>query len=95
MVIFHPLMLTLNRRGTRKYSNEVPGYTGHIPESDEILAKMSDSRLDPSRLHSKEYLRITMNCNIPGYSGYRHHSVVNDRGEVKTTTLTTSGFNYR
>src|SRR5690606_17510468 len=70
------------RRGTRKFSNHVPGYMGHVPEYEENLGKIPHSKPDPARAHLKEYWRNSMNYNIPGYAGYQPISVKNERGAV-------------
>lgn len=71
--------------GTNKQSNQIPGYSGHMPKS-------GGPNLQPERQDLKKSVKGTFNTNLPGYTG--HWPIEGVRGRfdgIAKTTATTSG----
>lgn len=71
--------------GTNKQSNQIPGYSGHMPKS-------GGPNLQDERSDLKKSVKGTFNTNLPGYTG--HWPVEGVRGRfdgIEITTATTSG----
>eukprot|EP00998_Keelungia_sp_KM082_P010563 NODE_6763_length_622_cov_14.157576_g6740_i0.p1 GENE.NODE_6763_length_622_cov_14.157576_g6740_i0~~NODE_6763_length_622_cov_14.157576_g6740_i0.p1 ORF type:complete len:164 (+),score=37.02 NODE_6763_length_622_cov_14.157576_g6740_i0:44-493(+) len=65
---------------------------GHVPRSRDNRGKMRGDA-DPMRFHAKDNLLITTETDMPGYSGHKPRSLMNDTGRERQPNLemTTSG----
>jgi len=68
--------------GTAKNSDQIPGYSGHIPKGN------GEPTLQPPRRDMKKSIKDTYNVNVSGYTG-----TIKTR-EVAITYKTTSGSSY-
>ena len=68
--------------GTAKNSDQIPGYSGHIPKGD------GEPTLQPPRRDIKKSIKDTYNVNVSGYTG-----TIKTR-EVAITYATTSGSSF-
>lgn len=80
-------------QGTTKGTYHPPGYTGFIPTATCNAHAVSQSKLENPRDNSGWQLSglFQFPQNIPGFSGYRPKTSVNDVGPDRNPALTTSG----
>ena len=78
--------------GSTKVTNHIPGYNGFIPQID-----VNEKAVDQSKGANARNTIIKQNIvenycvKLPGYQGHQPMSVVNDRGSIRPTCLSTKG----
>ncbi len=78
--------------GTSKVTSHIPGYNGFIPAIDINEQAVSQSKGSEARQTIiKQNIVENYNVKVPGYSGHKPMSVVNDRGQARGQCLSTEG----
>ena len=83
-----------NYQGTTKATYHPPGYSGFIPETGRNLHATQQGLCVNERQGTKNFELQTLfqyPHQIPGYSGYRPQTAINDVGPTRNESLTTSG----
>ena len=81
-------------QGTTKASYHPPGYSGFIPETGRNLHATAQGLCPKPRLGTKNFELQTLfqyPHHLPGYGGYRPQTAINDVGQNRDESLTTSG----
>ena len=83
--------------GTTQVTSHIPGYNGFIPKSD-----FNQTALDQSKMLNKNRNTIVKQnivenyqVKLPGYSGHKPMSSVNDRGICRPNCLNTEGEKFQ
>ena len=78
-------------------TTHIPGYNGFIPKSD-----FNEKALEQSKLEGKDRNTIVKqnivenySVKLPGYSGHKPMSTVNDRGVPRPNCLNTNGESFQ
>jgi hypothetical protein len=53
---------------------------GHVPTTSSNRSKMLETKNDSMRKNAKNHMVYTVEHNLPGYAGFKPHSVNNDKG---------------
>lgn len=78
--------------GTTKTTNHIPGYNGYLPKTDLNPTAVSHGVGEMARnTIVKQNIVENYSVKIPGYSGHTPMSVLNDRGSIRPSCLTTAG----
>ena len=78
--------------GTSKVTSHIPGYNGFIPTIDINENAVSQSKgQDARNTIVKQNIVENYNVRVPGYSGHKPMSVINDRGSHRDKCLSTKG----
>lgn len=78
--------------GTTKTTNHIPGYNGYLPKTDlNPTAILQGLGQEPRATFIKQNIVENYQVRIPGYSGHKPMSVINDRGALRPSCLTTIG----
>lgn len=79
--------------GTTKVTSNIPGYGGYLVKTD-----LNEEALHHGKHHyTRDLMKAKVNVNdnfnvrIPGYSGYKPLSCLNDRGVVRPKLFSTEG----
>ena len=78
--------------GTTKTTTHIPGYNGFIPKTDFNPHAVGQSTLAGNRnTIVKQNIIENYQVKLPGYSGHKPMSSVNDKGTVRPNCLSTAG----
>lgn len=83
-----------NYQGTTKATYHPPGYSGFIPETGRNPHATQQGLCVKERTGTKNFELQTLfqyPQQMPGYSGYRPQTAINDVGPIRNEALTTSG----
>jgi hypothetical protein len=73
-------------------TKHIPGYNGFIPSTDtNILANTQAQGTDTRMTIIKQNIVENQNVRLPNYAGHKPMSVVNDRGSLRPSCLSTEG----
>lgn len=78
--------------GSTKVTHHIPGYNGFIPQID-----VNDKVIDHSKGEKTRNTIVKQNIvenycvKLPGYQGHYPMSVINDRGAIRPSCLSTQG----
>jgi hypothetical protein len=82
--------------GTTKVTNHIPGYNGFIPKTDLNPTALQQGKCDQTRnTIIKQNIVENYQVKMPGYSGHKPMSCVNDRGTVRPSCLSTAGESFK
>ena len=78
--------------GSTKVTMHIPGYNGFIPQIDVNEKAVNQSKGQNARNTIVKQNIVENYCvKLPGYQGHQPMSVVNDRGSIRPTCLSTKG----
>lgn len=78
--------------GTTKTTSHIPGYNGYIPKTDLNPAARDQGKCGVTRATIiKQNIVENYQVKVPGYSGHKPMSVLNDRGSIRPNCLSTAG----
>lgn len=79
--------------GTTKVTSHIPGYGGYLVKTDlnEKALHHGKNQYGRDLMKAKVNVNDNFNVKIPGYSGYKPLSCVNDRGTVRPKLFSTEG----
>lgn len=79
--------------GTTKVTRHVPGYGGFLVKTDLNPKAIHQSKSEFGRdiMRNKLNLNENFNVKVPGYSGHKPMSCMNDRGSVRPQLFSTHG----
>lgn len=79
--------------GSTKVTSHIPGYSGFMVRTNLNEAALTQSKNQNGRdlMKSKVNMNENFNVKIPGYSGYKPLSCLNDRGSVRPQLFSTQG----
>ncbi len=83
--------------GTTKTTTHIPGYNGFIPRSDFNGTALGQSKLEGGKTRDtilKQNIVENYQVKLPGYSGHKPMSTVNDRGAARPACLNTQGESF-
>lgn len=81
--------------GTTKVTSHIPGYNGFLPKTDVNALALQQSLGQQSRdTIIKQNIVENFHVRIPGYSGHKPMSALNDRGILRPSCLTNQGESY-
>ena len=76
--------------GTTKVTKHIPGYNGYLPKTDMNAKALKQGALDLGReTIIKQNIVENYQVKLPGYSGHKPMSTVNDRGNARPACLNT------
>ena len=81
--------------GTSQVTQHIPGYNGFIPHVD-VNPKAVEQSVGASVRNTiiKQNIVENQSVRLPGYQGHKPASVVNDRGALRPTCLSTKGESF-
>ena len=78
--------------GTTKTTTHIPGYNGFIPQTDFNQLALDQAALQGNRnTIVKQNIVENYQIKLPGYSGHKPMSSINDKGVVRPNCLGTAG----
>ncbi|TNV72348.1 hypothetical protein FGO68_gene16976 [Halteria grandinella] len=81
--------------GTTKTTSHIPGYNGFLPKTDINAVALQQSMGQNAReTIIKQNIVENFHVRIPGYSGHKPMSAMNDRGTIRPSCLSGSGESY-
>jgi len=84
-------------QGTTQVTTHIPGYNGFIPKSDFNQTAVDQSRLEGGKCRNtivKQNIVENYSVKLPGYSGHKPMSTVNDKGVARPYCLKTEGESF-
>ena len=82
--------------GTTKTTQHIPGYNGYLPKTDlnpnAILQGLGQA---PRNTIVKQNIVENYSVKVPGYSGHKPMSCMNDRGSLRPQCLSTQGESFK
>jgi hypothetical protein len=82
--------------GTTKVTHHIPGYNGFIPKTDLNANAVEQGKCGKVRnTIIKQNIVENYSVKVPGYSGHKPMSCVNDRGAVRPSCLATTGESFQ
>lgn len=81
--------------GTTKTTSHIPGYSGFLPKTDINAQAVTQSLGQQTReTFIKQNIVENFHVRIPGYSGHKPMSALNDRGSIRPSCLSGAGETY-
>ena len=82
--------------GTTQVTKHIPGYNGFIPKTDLNPDAIKHGVGEKERqTFIKNNIGENFHVKIPGYSGYKPMSVLNERGTIRPHCLSTAGESFK
>jgi len=82
--------------GTTKLTSHIPGYNGFIPKTDLNPTAVAQGLCRQDRQTIiKQNIVENYSVKVPGYSGHKPMSCVNDRGTLRPSCLSTGGESFK
>ena len=81
--------------GSTKVTKHIPGYNGFIPQIDVNPTVIEQSKGEQTRQTIIKQNIVENYCvKLPGYQGHAPMSVINDRGNIRPSCLSTEGESF-